>query len=37
MVAVTEQVWVVPLVRPVTVIGEAAPLAVIPLGLHVTV
>ena len=37
LVAVTEQVWVVPLARPVTVIGEAAPVAAIAPGLQVTV
>ena len=37
LVAVTVKVYGWPLVRPVTVIGEALPLAVIPLGLEVTV
>jgi hypothetical protein len=32
----TEQLYEVPPVRPVTVIGEPLPLAVIPPGLHVT-
>ena len=35
--AFTEQLYVVPFVRPVTVIGEAAPLAVNAPGLHVAV
>ena len=37
LVAVTEHVYVVPFVRPVTVIGDAAPLALNPPGLHVAV
>ena len=37
LVAVTEQVYVVPLVRPVTVIGEIEPFAAIAPGLHVAV
>jgi hypothetical protein len=36
-VAVTVKVYVVPIVNPVTVIGEDEPLAVIPPGLDVTV
>jgi hypothetical protein len=36
-VAVTLKLYAVPLVRPVTVKGEAAPLAVRPPGLEVTV
>ena len=36
-VAVTENVYVTPLVRPVTVIGLDDPLAVYPPGLEVTV
>ena len=36
-VAVIVNVYAVPLVRPVTVIGEAAPVAVMPPGLEVTV
>lgn len=37
LVAVTVNVYVVPLVRPVTIIGDPVPLAVIPPGLDVTV
>ena len=37
LVAVTVKVYGVPLVRPLTVIGEAAPVAVMPPGLDVTV
>ena len=37
LVAVTVKVYAVPLVRPVTVIGEAVPVAVIPPGTEVTV
>jgi hypothetical protein len=37
LVAVTEQVYAVPLVRPVTVIGLEAPVVVRPPGLQVTV
>ena len=37
LVAVTVKVYAVPLVRPVTVIDDVAPLAVIPPGLEVTV
>lgn len=37
VVAVTVNVYGVPLVNPVTVIGDDAPLAVIPPGLDVTV
>ena len=37
LVAVTVKVYVVPLLNPVTVIGDEAPVAVIPLGLDVTV
>jgi hypothetical protein len=37
LVATTVKVYDVPLVRPVTVIGDAEPEAVIPLGLEVTV
>ena len=37
LLAVTVNVYVVPLVRPVKVIGEAAPVAVAPPGLAVTV
>ena len=36
-VAVTVNVYAVPLVRPVTVIGEAEPVPVSPPGLEVTV
>jgi len=36
-VAVTVKVYAVPFASPVTVIGEAAPVAVMPLGLEVTV
>jgi hypothetical protein len=36
-VAVTVNVYAVPFVRPVMVIGESLPLAVIPPGLEVTV
>jgi hypothetical protein len=36
-VAVTVNVYAVPLVRPVTVMGEAEPVAVMPPGLEVTV
>jgi hypothetical protein len=36
-VAVTVNVYGVPVVRPVTVIGELAPVAVMPLGDDVTV
>ena len=36
-VAVTVNVYAVPLVRPVTVIGDALPVPVIPPGLEVTV
>jgi hypothetical protein len=36
-VAVTVNVYAVPFVKPVTVIGEDAPVAVIPPGLEVTV
>jgi hypothetical protein len=36
-VAVTVKVYVVPLVRPVTVIGEEPPVAENPPGLEVTV
>ena len=37
LVAVTVKVYAVPLVRPGTTIGEAAPVAVMPPGLEVTV
>jgi hypothetical protein len=37
LVAVTEKVYIVPLVSPVTTIGEDAPVAVIPPGEEVTV
>ena len=37
LVAVTVKVYAVPLVRPVTVIGEDVPVAVIPPGEEVTV
>ena len=37
LVATTEQVYAVPLVNPVTVSGEAGPVAVKPPALHVTV
>jgi hypothetical protein len=37
LVAVTVNVYAVPLVRPVTVIGDADPVAVTPPGLDVTV
>ena len=37
LVAVTVNVYVVPLMRPVTVTGEAPPVAVTPPGLAVTV
>ena len=37
LVAVTVKVYAVPLVRPVTVIGEAEPVPVSPPGLEVTV
>ena len=37
LVAVTVNVYVVPFVRPVTVMGEPAPVAVIPPGEDVTV
>lgn len=37
LVAVIVKVYAVPLVRPGTTIGEAAPVAVMPLGLEVTV
>ena len=37
LVAVTVKVYAVPFVRPVTVMGDEAPLAVMPLGLEVTV
>jgi len=37
LVATTEQVYAVPLVNPVTVSGEARPVAVKPPALHVTV
>jgi hypothetical protein len=37
LVATTLKVYAVPLTRPVTLIGEAAPLALIPPGLDVTV
>ena len=37
LVAVTVKVYVVPLANPVIVIGEAVPVAVMPLGLEVTV
>jgi hypothetical protein len=37
LVAVTVKVYVVPLVRPVIVIGEAPPVAVMPPGAEVTV
>jgi hypothetical protein len=36
-VAVTEKVYIVPLVRPVTTIGEDVPVAVTPPGDDVTV
>ena len=36
-VAVTEQVYVTPLVSPFTVMGEPAPVPVIPPGLQVAV
>jgi hypothetical protein len=36
-VAVTEKVYIVPLVRPVTMMGEEVPVAVTPPGLEVTV
>ena len=36
LVACTEHMYVVALVRPLTVIGEAAPLPITPPGLHVT-
>ena len=36
-VATTVKVYVVPLVNPVTIMGEVAPVAVIPPGLEVTV
>jgi hypothetical protein len=36
-VALTVNVYAVPLVKPETVIGEDAPVAVIPPGLEVTV
>ena len=36
-VAVTVNVYVVPLVKPVTVIGDAPPVPVNPPGLEVTV
>jgi hypothetical protein len=35
--AVTVNVYAAPFVRPVTTIGDAAPVAVIPLGNEVTV
>ncbi len=37
LVAVTEKVYIVPLVSPVTTIGEDVPVAVIPPGEEVTV
>ena len=37
LVAVTAKVYAVPLVRPLTVSGETAPLVVIPPGVAVTV
>jgi hypothetical protein len=37
LVAVTVKVYVVPLVKPVIIIGEEPPVAVIPPGLEVTV
>jgi hypothetical protein len=37
LVAVTVKVYAVPVVNPVTVIGEDAPVAVIPPGLEVAV
>jgi hypothetical protein len=37
LVAVTVKVYAVPVVSPVTVIGEDDPVAVIPPGLEVTV
>ena len=37
LVAVTVKVYAVPLVRPVTAIGLAAPVPVMPPGLEVTV
>jgi hypothetical protein len=36
-VAVTVKVYAVPFIRPITVIGEDAPLAVIPPELEITV
>lgn len=36
-VAVTVKVYVVPLVRPVTVMGEPVPVAAMPPGFEVTV
>jgi hypothetical protein len=37
LVAVTVKVYAVPLVRPVTVIGDAGPIPVMPPGDEVTV
>jgi hypothetical protein len=37
LVATTLKVYAVPLIRPFTVMGEAAPLALMPPGLDVTV